>query len=145
MSGRVKARDTVARETLAASATWRIVGASRRLVRSSMTVLFGTGRFPRGPLSLTRNRLHRIVQLSCRRQSRRRAPQIRVQRLKTSGMESIAASREPVRHSTVERLRVHSFATRRAMGRQAAQDIAVEIRDRLAGAAGVRMIFAAAP
>jgi glucosamine-6-phosphate deaminase len=60
-------------------------------------------------------------------------------------MESIAASREPVRHSTVERLRVHSFATRRAMGRQAAQDIAVEIRDRLAGAAGVRMIFAAAP
>jgi glucosamine-6-phosphate deaminase len=60
-------------------------------------------------------------------------------------MESIAASREPVRHRTVERLRVFSFATRRAMGKQAAQDIAVEIRATLAGAAGVRMIFAAAP
>ena len=60
-------------------------------------------------------------------------------------MESIAASREPVRHRTVERLRVHSFATRRAMGEQAAHDIAVAIRARLAGAAGMRMIFAAAP
>jgi glucosamine-6-phosphate deaminase len=60
-------------------------------------------------------------------------------------MESIAASREPVRHRTVERLLVCSFATRRAMARQAAHDTAVEIRARLAGAAGVRMIFAAAP
>ena len=60
-------------------------------------------------------------------------------------MELIAASREPLRHRTVGRLLVYSFATRRAMGGQAAHDIAVEIRARLAGAAGVRMIFAAAP
>jgi glucosamine-6-phosphate deaminase len=60
-------------------------------------------------------------------------------------MESIAASREPVRHSTVERLRVYSFATRGATGRQAAHDIGAEIRARLAAIAGVRMIFAAAP
>jgi glucosamine-6-phosphate deaminase len=60
-------------------------------------------------------------------------------------MESIGASREPVRHRTVGRLRVHSFATRGAMGRQAAHDIAVEIRTKLAGAGAMRMIFAAAP
>ena len=60
-------------------------------------------------------------------------------------METIAASREPVRHRTVERLRVHSFATRRAMAEQAAHDIGVAIRARLARTAGVRMIFAAAP
>jgi glucosamine-6-phosphate deaminase len=60
-------------------------------------------------------------------------------------MESIAASREPLRHRTVGRLLVYSFATRRAMGRQAAHDIAVEIRSRLAGVAAMRMIFAAAP
>jgi glucosamine-6-phosphate deaminase len=60
-------------------------------------------------------------------------------------MESIAASREPVHHRTVGRMRVHSFATRGAMGRQAAHDIAVEIRTKLAGAAAMRMIFAAAP
>jgi glucosamine-6-phosphate deaminase len=60
-------------------------------------------------------------------------------------MESIAASREPVGHRTVGRLRVYSFATRGAMGRQAAHDIAAEIRTRLAGAAAMRMIFAAAP
>jgi glucosamine-6-phosphate deaminase len=60
-------------------------------------------------------------------------------------MESIAASREPVRQRTVERLLVLSFATRTAMARQAAHDIAAAIRARLAGAAGVRMIFAAAP
>ncbi len=60
-------------------------------------------------------------------------------------MESIAASRELVRHRTVERLRVYSFATRRAMAEQAAHDIAAAIRARLAGAPGMRMIFAAAP
>ena len=60
-------------------------------------------------------------------------------------MESIAASRQLVRHRTVERLHVHSFATRRAMGEQAAHDIALAIRARLAGVTGMRMIFAAAP
>lgn len=40
---------------------------------------------------------------------------------------------------------MHSFATRRAMGKQAARDIAAAIRARLAEAGGVRMIFAAAP
>jgi glucosamine-6-phosphate deaminase len=60
-------------------------------------------------------------------------------------MGSTVASREQMRHRTVERLRVHSFATREAMGAQAAQDIAAAIRARLTDAAGVRMIFAAAP
>lgn len=60
-------------------------------------------------------------------------------------MESTAASIEQVRHRTVERLGVHSFATRREMGKRAAHDIAVAIRAGLAVAAGVRMIFAAAP
>jgi glucosamine-6-phosphate deaminase len=60
-------------------------------------------------------------------------------------MEMIDAPIEPTRHRMVERLRVRSFATRAAMGRAAAHDIAVEIRARLAVAAGVRMIFAAAP
>lgn len=60
-------------------------------------------------------------------------------------MGSTAASREHVRHRTVERLRVHSFASREAMGKQAAHDVAAAIRARLNAAAGVRMIFAAAP
>jgi glucosamine-6-phosphate deaminase len=60
-------------------------------------------------------------------------------------MESTAAPLEQTRHRTVERLRVGSFATRAAMGSAAAHDIAMEIRARLAAAAAVRMIFAAAP
>ena len=60
-------------------------------------------------------------------------------------MESMVTSLEPTRHRTVERLRVCSFATRATMGRAAAHDIAAAIRARLATAAGVRMIFAAAP
>jgi glucosamine-6-phosphate deaminase len=60
-------------------------------------------------------------------------------------MEPIASPREPTRHRTVERLRVRSFATATTMSSVAAHDIAVEIRARLAVAAGVRMIFAAAP
>jgi glucosamine-6-phosphate deaminase len=60
-------------------------------------------------------------------------------------MDLVAAAREPMRHRMVERLRVCSFATRAAMGRAAARDVAAEIRARLAVAAGVRMIFAAAP
>jgi hypothetical protein len=52
MSGRVNARDTVARETPAASATWLIVGASRRLPSSSINIpvradLSGLLRLPR--------------------------------------------------------------------------------------------------
>jgi glucosamine-6-phosphate deaminase len=60
-------------------------------------------------------------------------------------MESMVTSLEPTRHRTVERLQVCSYATRAAMGRAAAHDIAAAIRARLAAAAGVRMIFAAAP
>ena len=60
-------------------------------------------------------------------------------------MDLVAGAREPTRHQMVERLRVCSFATRAAMSRAAARDVAAEIRARLAVAAGVRMIFAAAP
>jgi glucosamine-6-phosphate deaminase len=60
-------------------------------------------------------------------------------------MDLVAAAREPTRHRIVERLRVCSFATGAAMSRAAAGDVAAEIRARLAVAAGVRMIFAAAP
>ena len=60
-------------------------------------------------------------------------------------MDQVGAALQPPRHRMVERLRVSSFATRVAMGRAAAGDIAAEIRARLAVAAGVRMIFAAAP
>jgi glucosamine-6-phosphate deaminase len=60
-------------------------------------------------------------------------------------MESMVAMPQPTRHRRVERLQVHSYATRAAMGRAAAHDIATAIRARLAAAAGVRMIFAAAP
>jgi glucosamine-6-phosphate deaminase len=60
-------------------------------------------------------------------------------------MEWIAAPPEPTGRRKVERLQVCSFATRAAMSTVAAHDIAVEIRQRLAVAAGVRMIFAAAP
>jgi glucosamine-6-phosphate deaminase len=52
---------------------------------------------------------------------------------------------EPYCRRTVERLQVHSFATRALMGKTAAHDIAAEIRTRLQAGAGVRMIFAAAP
>src|SRR5437762_2256207 len=72
MSGRVKARDTVARETPAASATWLIVGASRRLDRLSIHIPVrapatrlrrpvGFRALVRLPVVLTRNRLQRIV------------------------------------------------------------------------------------
>jgi glucosamine-6-phosphate deaminase len=60
-------------------------------------------------------------------------------------MESIVAPLKPTLHRTVERLQVCSFATRTAMGRAAARDIAAAIRARLTECAGVRMIFAAAP
>jgi glucosamine-6-phosphate deaminase len=60
-------------------------------------------------------------------------------------LDLVAALLEPTRHRMVERLRVCSFATRTAMSRAAARDVAAEIRARLAVAAGVRMIFAAAP
>jgi glucosamine-6-phosphate deaminase len=60
-------------------------------------------------------------------------------------MELIATPLEPPRHRMVGRLRIHCFATPTTMSRAAAHDIAVEIRARLAVAAGVRMIFAAAP
>jgi glucosamine-6-phosphate deaminase len=60
-------------------------------------------------------------------------------------MDLVAAALEPTRHRMVERLRVCSFATRAAMSRVAASHVAAEIRARLAVAAGVRMIFAAAP
>ena len=60
-------------------------------------------------------------------------------------MNLVAAALEPTRHRMVGRLRVCSFATRAAMSRAAASDIAAEIRTRLAAAAGARMIFAAAP
>jgi glucosamine-6-phosphate deaminase len=60
-------------------------------------------------------------------------------------MESIVAPLKPTLHRTVERLQVCSFATRTAMGRAAARDIAAAIRARLTEGAGVRMIFAAAP
>lgn len=56
-----------------------------------------------------------------------------------------ATSLEPIRHRMVERLRVCSFATRTAMGRTAAHEVAADIRARLAVAAGARIIFAAAP
>ena len=60
-------------------------------------------------------------------------------------MDQVGAALQPPRHRMVEQLRVSSFATRVAMGRAAAGDVAAEIRARLAVAAGVRMIFAAAP
>jgi len=60
-------------------------------------------------------------------------------------MELVGAALKPPRGRMVERLRVCSHATRAAMSRAAAVDVAVEIRARLARAAGVRMIFAAAP
>jgi glucosamine-6-phosphate deaminase len=60
-------------------------------------------------------------------------------------MDLVAAELEPTRHRMVGRLRVRSFATRTAMSRAAASDVAAEIRTRLAAAAGARMIFAAAP
>ena len=60
-------------------------------------------------------------------------------------MDLVAAALEPTRHRMVGRLHVRSFATRAAMSRAAAGDVAAEIRTRLAAAAGVRMIFAAAP
>jgi glucosamine-6-phosphate deaminase len=60
-------------------------------------------------------------------------------------MQTMISPPEPTRHRTVERLRVCSFATRATMGQMAAHDIAAAIRARLAVAAGVRMIFAAAP
>src|SRR5881394_2145216 len=60
-------------------------------------------------------------------------------------MDLVATAREPTRHWMVERLRVCSFATRAAMSEAAARDVAAEIRARLVVAAGVRMIFAAAP
>jgi glucosamine-6-phosphate deaminase len=60
-------------------------------------------------------------------------------------MELIDAPLEPTRHRMVERLRIRSLATRTAMSRVAAHDIAAGIRARLAVASGVRMIFAAAP
>jgi glucosamine-6-phosphate deaminase len=52
---------------------------------------------------------------------------------------------KPMCNRTVDLLRVRSFATRTTMGREAARDIAAAIRARLAVAANVRMIFAAAP
>lgn len=60
-------------------------------------------------------------------------------------MGLVAGALKATRHQMVERLRVCSFATRAAMGRAAGRDVAAEIRARLAVAAGVRMIFAAAP
>src|SRR5437764_10053494 len=60
-------------------------------------------------------------------------------------MTPVGAALKPPRCRIVERLRVCSFATRAAMSEAAARDVAAEIRARLAGAAGVRMIFAAAP
>ena len=60
-------------------------------------------------------------------------------------MEPVGAALKPPRGRMVERLRVCSHATRAAMSRAAAVDVAVEIRARLARAAAVRMIFAAAP
>jgi glucosamine-6-phosphate deaminase len=57
----------------------------------------------------------------------------------------MAAPLEPTRHRRVERLHVRSYPTRATMGEAAAHDIAQAIRARLAGSAGVRMIFAAAP
>jgi glucosamine-6-phosphate deaminase len=60
-------------------------------------------------------------------------------------MELSGTALKPPRDRMVERLRVCSLATRAAMSRAAAGDVAAEIRARLAVAAGVRMIFAAAP
>jgi glucosamine-6-phosphate deaminase len=60
-------------------------------------------------------------------------------------MKSTTAPLAQTRHRTVERLRVCSFASRAIMGRVSAHDIAAEIRARLVVAAGVRMVFAAAP
>jgi glucosamine-6-phosphate deaminase len=60
-------------------------------------------------------------------------------------MELVGAALKPSRDRMVERLRVCSHAARAAMSRAAAGDVAAEIRARLAVAAGVRMIFAAAP
>lgn len=51
----------------------------------------------------------------------------------------------PSHHRTVQRLRVRTFATGVTLGQAAARDIAAAMRARLAVAAGVRMIFAAAP
>lgn len=93
---------------------------------------------------LTRNRLQRIVQIAPAA-SKPTAAAACIQPLKVAAMELIATPLEPAHHRTVERLRVGSFATRAAMGRAAANDIAVAIRTRLDAAAGVRMIFAAAP
>jgi glucosamine-6-phosphate deaminase len=60
-------------------------------------------------------------------------------------MDSITAPLPPTRHRMAERLRIRSFETRATMGRAAAHDIAAAIRARLAAAAAIRMIFAAAP
>jgi glucosamine-6-phosphate deaminase len=62
-----------------------------------------------------------------------------------SPMTSVTDPLEQTHHRTVERLQVRSFATRAAMGRMAAHDIAGEIRARLSTGTGVRVIFAAAP
>lgn len=60
-------------------------------------------------------------------------------------MDLVAPALEPRRQRMVKRLRVCSLATRTAMSRVAAGHVAAEIRARLTVAAGVRMIFAAAP
>jgi glucosamine-6-phosphate deaminase len=60
-------------------------------------------------------------------------------------MELIATPFEPTRHRMVGQLRTCSFATCTHMSKAAARDVAAEIRARLAVAADVRMIFAAAP
>jgi glucosamine-6-phosphate deaminase len=153
MSGRVKARETVARETPAASATWLIVGASRRLLRSTIDI--PAARRPANlaaavmtdAVALTRNRLHRIVQpVPVAGNTGAGLAPIHLQpREENIPMKSMVAPLQPTRHRRVERLGVCSYATRAAMGRAAAHDIATEIRARLTIAAGVRMIFAAAP
>jgi glucosamine-6-phosphate deaminase len=60
-------------------------------------------------------------------------------------MELIAIPLEPKHHRMVGCLQIRCFANSTTMSRAAAHDIAEEIRARLAVAAGVRMIFAAAP
>ena len=60
-------------------------------------------------------------------------------------MESGVAPQAAEHDRQVDRLRVKSFANRRDMGSFAADEIATELRARLAKQAGVRMIFASAP
>lgn len=52
---------------------------------------------------------------------------------------------QPIRTQTVDRLRVHVYPDRRALGEAAGADVAARLRALLAAKPNVRMIFAAAP